>query len=145
VTDPSSKLASFVPLELALRYIFNEVYGSVSSPDELNGLAMAVAALATIYQSENESTKVARVIPAPVAYSGTFRGSGKELRFVDGRAALTSLCVKAEDIAYVVGMLRQGLAFDDPAANSYTAPTPPPTDNQLLSFTVNAAWLSAYG
>jgi hypothetical protein len=116
---------SFVPLELAVRYIFKEVYGPVSSPDKLNGLAMAIAALATIYQSDKESTKAARVIPAPVAFSGMFRGSGKELRFVDGRGTLTALCMKADDVSYVIGMLRQGLSVEDQAEDRFTAPTRP--------------------
>jgi len=107
---------TLVPLELAVPLIFWEVYGSMGSIDKLNGLAMAVAALATVYQSNKESPMVARVVPPSVMFSGMFLGGGKELRFVDGRAPLVSLGVKAEDVSYVIGVLRQGFTPDDHAS-----------------------------
>ena len=105
---------TLVPLELATPLIFWEVYGFMGSVDELNGLAMAVAALATVYQSNKESPTVARVIPPSVMFSGMFRKGGEELRFVDGRAPLHSLGVKAEDVSYVIEVLRQGLTAITP-------------------------------
>ena len=44
----------------------------MNSPDKLNGLATAIAALATIYETDTESTLLARAI----------RDGGKELRFI---------------------------------------------------------------
>jgi hypothetical protein len=124
VTDQSLEGADgLVPLELAVRYIFKEVYGPVNSPDKLNGLAMAIAALATIFQSDKESTNLACAIPSAVALSGMFRGGGKELRFVDGRAPLASLCMKAKDVPHVVAVLRQGMTAD--AENRLAATTAP--------------------
>jgi hypothetical protein len=80
VNDPFSKLPdALVRLELAVRHIFKNVYGPVTSLDKLNGLAMTIAALATIFQSDKESTKLPRAIPASVGFSGMFRGGGKEL------------------------------------------------------------------
>jgi hypothetical protein len=126
VNDPFSRLPdALVPLELAVRHIFKNVYGPVTSLDKLNGLAMAIAALATIFQSDKESTKLPRAIPASVAFSGMFRGGGKELRFVDGRAPLLALCMKAEDVSYVIGVLQQGMTSGDQAENTFGAPAHP--------------------
>jgi len=62
VTDLFEAADALVPLELALPLIFHEAYGPLGGIEKLNGLAMAVAALATVYQSDKESN-VARVVP----------------------------------------------------------------------------------
>jgi hypothetical protein len=106
--------SGIVPLELAVQHIFREVYGPCSSPDKLNGLAMAIAALTPIYQGDQESKELLRCVPAAAALSGMFRGGGKELRFIDGRSPLTGLCLRVDDISYVIGVLRQSIMPDTP-------------------------------
>jgi hypothetical protein len=97
-----------MPLELAARAIYRRVYedkhrkaGLACSPEHLNGIAYALAALQPLYVVE----ETVRPIGKEDVLKGLFRDGGRRMIFLDGRAPIERLSVSAAKLDDVVRAL----------------------------------------
>jgi hypothetical protein len=98
---------SLVPLHMAARIVYAAVYQphkSAASHERLGGLAQAIVALIPIYTIPRGETQPRR-IPEPQLTGGVIRLGGKEVRFTDGRPAITGVLVTRTGIDHVIKLL----------------------------------------
>ena len=107
-----------VPFFIALEHIYRQVYVARTSgmaprsPGALDGLAHAVANLTTLWIYSPDGRSV-RELSGPELAHGLFRGGGRTLYFVDHRAPIENLAMRASAVAQVVATLIEGFPVDD--------------------------------
>lgn len=97
-----------MPLELAVRAIYRRVYeekhrkaGLACSPEHLNGIAYALAALQPLFIGEES----VRPIGKDEVLKGLFRDGGRRMIFLDGRDPIERIAVSAAKLEDVVRAL----------------------------------------
>jgi len=113
-------LHDLIPLNLAAAAVFRRVYvertgDSVSSRTtaHLDGLAYVISNLVPIFAYEEGGTTVTQLRSAELS-GGLFRDGGKALYFLDGRAEITLIGVRAGDVDYVAASLIQSFPIENP-------------------------------
>ena len=107
-----------VPFFIALEHIYRQVYMERSfgvaprSARALDGLAHAVANLTTLWSYSPDGRSL-RELSGPELAHGLFRGGGRTLYFVDHRAPIENLAMRASAVAPVVASLIEGFPVDD--------------------------------
>ena len=102
---------SLIPLELAVSLIWDRVYQDHVAVDDkerwLDSIASTISATSPMFQQDGRSDVPARALSRHEVEGGMFRGGGKELHFLDGRATRTELAVSADDVAKTIVALKQ--------------------------------------
>ena len=103
-----------VPLELAVRTVYARVYeaqhrkaGLVCSPEQLDGIAHAMAALVPVFAYDKDPAGVRRLSDQELQ-KGLFREGGRIMIFLDGRAPIRTFAVSAQALDIVVRELSMG-------------------------------------
>lgn len=108
--DESARLAhSLVPLKLAAELIFTKVYEGrtiAARGPLLDSIASTIAVLSAIYEYNRDPGLPPRLLTRMEIEGGMFRGGAGEMRFIDGRAPLSSLAVSADDLAATIEALK---------------------------------------
>ena len=105
------KADDLVPLELAVETVYARVYeaqhrkaGLVCSPEQLNGIAHAIAALVPVFIYDKDPASVRRLGDHELE-KGLFRECGRIMIFLDGRAPIRTFAVPGEALDSVVRQL----------------------------------------
>jgi hypothetical protein len=100
-----------VPLEFAARTIYLRVYNPPCrgtridcAPEQLNGIACAMATLVPLYTYDKHPTTVRR-LSAEELLHGLFHDGARILVFLDGRTPIRNLAVAVSELDAVVGAL----------------------------------------
>jgi len=108
------KANDLVPLELAVEMVYARVYetqhrkaGLVCSPEQLNGIAHAIAALVPVFTYDKDPASVRRLDDQELE-KGLFRECGRIMIFLDGRAPIRTFAVSGEAMDIVVRELSTG-------------------------------------
>lgn len=107
-----------VPLNLAAAVVFKRVYEDRTlvsggrSTAHLDGMAYVMTSLVPVFRYELNGALVGQLQPAELA-GGLFRDGGKVLYFVDGRAEIALIGVRASDIDYVVTSLTKAFPVEE--------------------------------
>lgn len=109
-----------VPLNLAAAVVFRRVYEDRTllsggrSTAHLDGMAYVMTSLVPVFRYEPNGALVGQIQPDELA-GGLFRDGGKALYFVDGRAEIALMGVRASDIDYVVTSLIRQFPLEEEA------------------------------
>jgi hypothetical protein len=105
------KTHDLVPLELAARTVYQRVYeethrkaGMACTPEQLNGIAYAIAALLPVFTNEDDPQSFRRLSEEELL-KGLFRDGGRAMIFIDGRASIRALAVSAKGLDRVARVL----------------------------------------
>ena len=95
-------LAPWIPLRLAAVMAYHAVAGKQVDDDGiLNNIARLIAGRTRIF-TRSASDKTAALVMPDELVEGHIDGGGDELRFADGRAALTDLVIEDTDVGRVI-------------------------------------------
>jgi hypothetical protein len=100
-----------VPLELAVQTVYAQVYaaqhrkaGLACSPEQLNGIAHAIAGLVPVFTYDKDPASV-RSLNEQELRKGLFKEGGRILIFLDGQAPMRTFAVSGEALQAVVRKL----------------------------------------
>ena len=102
---------TLIPLGLAVGLVRSKVYAERKLTDrggkaDLNVLASFVAGTVPVYEYATDPSRAPRALRRSELEGGMFRDGGKELSFIDGRAAKRYLALNALDVECVISLLR---------------------------------------
>jgi len=95
---------TLIPLTLAVGLVRSKAYGP-RAPDG-DSIAVFIAGVVPLYEFSHDPSIPPRHLGQTQLDGGLFRGGGKELRYLDGRATRQYLAVNAVDLECVIAMLK---------------------------------------
>jgi hypothetical protein len=79
--------------------VYRKATGALHADAEtLNRVARMIAMRVRVFTCAGAACSDPRPLSAEETYVGEFEGGGTRIRFADGRAAITNLCVRFEDL-----------------------------------------------
>ena len=99
---------TLIPLPLAVGLIRAKVYGERAGLQhgQLDALAAFVAGTVLLYEFAADPSRPPHPLTSDEIEGGLFREGGRELRYLDGRAARRNLAVNAIDVECVMALLK---------------------------------------
>jgi hypothetical protein len=116
--QPGKPFGDFVPLSMAVRLVYAELYRRAEQPathERLDGLAQALTVFIPVYTNSRGDIEPRRLAFEEFA-GGMMRLGGKAIHFVDGRTPIDALYVTRTGIEHVKGLLQDISADDETSA-----------------------------